>query len=71
MTVTPEGENVLSVQPESEVEAFYINRFLQHWQQGNATIKIKSGVRGAYPQIVAEIMAPIPANRSLPFLNNI
>lgn len=43
--------------PESEVDEFYVNQFLNHWKSGTAKLVLKSGIMGMDPQNKMELRA--------------
>lgn len=43
--------------PESEVDEFYVNQFLNHWKNGTAKLVLKSGIMGSEPQNKMELRA--------------
>jgi len=57
MRFQPVSETEFNVMPETEVEAFYIQRFFDAFNSGNARFKLKGGIMGSNPQTVLEFGA--------------
>lgn len=60
MRVTPQSETEIVIVPETEIESFFINKFMQEWATGFATITVKSGLHGMNPQTVLEFKSKSP-----------
>jgi hypothetical protein len=58
MRVLPITDQEFCIMPETETEAYYINKFLLGWQNGSAKIKLTSGLMGNNPQNVLELTSP-------------
>jgi hypothetical protein len=56
----PINENEIRIVPETEVEAFYINKFLLSWSTGCGKILLSSGIQGNDPANKLELLASMP-----------
>ena len=58
MNVTPASDNVLVFSPETDVEAFFVRRFMEVWRKGAATIVFRENFPGDDPSSRLEIYSP-------------
>lgn len=66
MQLKPTSATELVITPTSEVEAFYVQGFLEAWKRGDAKLILRTGVFGLEPHDTLELL-PAKPSQGIPF----